>query len=259
MMSSRTLRIIGVIGGLTTAACNAVAALARPAHVSVAAASNFVYALEALHVEFRKQWPDVRVTISTGASGSLFAQIAHDAPFDVFLSADMDYPRALVKAGHADGATLAPFAIGRLALWTTRPTFTLASIGKAVRDPSAGKVAIANIETAPYGKAARQALEKLGVWPAVQSKLVIGENITQTAQFVETGNADMGFVALSLILSPKLKDRGRWIAVPPHLHAPLEHGVVATSRGMKNPAVRQYLEFLKSDAAKRVLRDFGYE
>jgi len=226
--------------------------------VSVAAAANLVYALDALDAEFARIAPDVAVTTATGASGGLVAQIENGAPFDVFLSADLDYPKALVAAGHADAQRVTCFATGRLVLWTTNPAVILTSVAATVRDPAVQKLAIANLDTAPYGRAARQALEKLGAWIDARPKLVVGENITQTAQFVETGNADAGFVALSLVLSPKLKDRGRWLEVPATLHAPLDQGAVLTTRGAANPAARRYLAFLASPAAQKILRDFGY-
>jgi molybdate transport system substrate-binding protein len=226
--------------------------------VSIAAAANLVYALDALNAKFKHQAPDVAVTTATGASGSLVAQIKNGAPYDVFLSADLEFPQALVKAGQASALSLVTFATGRLVLWTMKPGLDLSSVAGVVRDPAVQKLAIANAETAPYGRAAKQVLEKLGAWNDAQPKLVTGENITQTAQFVETGNADAGFVALSLVLSPKLKDKGRWIEVDSKLHAPLEQGAVLTNRGATNPAAARYLVFLASPAAKKILLDFGY-
>lgn len=235
--------------------------------VSVAAAANLVYALEALNAAFlssenplSKVGEPTTLTSTTGASGTLVAQIRHGAPFDLFLSADLDYPQALVASGHADASSLLTFATGRLVLWTTRPgaAITLASIAGTVGDPAVKKLAVANHDTAPYGRAALQALDRLRLASVAQPKLVTGENITQTAQFVETGAADAGFVALSLVLSPKLKDRGRWLEVPATLHAPLAHGAVLTTRGAANPAAARYLAFLRTEPAKKILRDFGY-
>lgn len=251
--SGRTWRLATLVLGLfsSTAARSGEA-------VSVAAASNLVYALDALNAAFAKASPAVTVTSTTGASGSLVAQITHGAPFDVFLSADVDYPRALVSAAAADRASLVIFATGRLVVWTTRPGLRLDSISAVVRDPTVRKIAVANPATAPYGRAAQQALEKLGVWAEAQPKLVVGENITQTAQFVETGNADVGFVALSLLLAPDRRERGRWLELPGGLHAPLEHAAVLTQRGASNPAARRYLEFLTGEAARKILLQFGY-
>lgn len=232
-------------------------ASSRPS-LSVSAAANLVYALEALNAAFHETAPEVKLTVATGASGNLVAQIRHGAPFDVFLSADLDYPRALVDSGHADAASLMTFATGRLVLWTTRADVPLDSLADLVRNDLVRKLALAHLETAPYGRAAHETLEKLGAWTDLQSKIVIGENITQTAQFVETGNADAGFVALSLVLSPKLKDRGRWIEVPAELHTPLDQGAVITRHGAANPAAARYLAFLRSEQAREIFRRFGY-
>jgi molybdate transport system substrate-binding protein len=228
------------------------------ATVSVAAAASLVNALDALDAKFKNARPLIKVTATTGASGSLVAQIEHGAPFDVFLSADLDYPRAIISRGHAEAGSLTSFATGRLVLWTTRPGVKLDSIAGTVGHGSPGKLAIANPDTAPYGRAAQQALEKLGLWSGLQPKLVVGESITQAAQFVETGNADAGLVALSLVLAPNLRERGRWLEVPAELHAPLTHGAVLTKRGASNPAARQYLAFLSTEPAKKILREFGY-
>lgn len=257
------LRTLLAVLALTAAAASAQneppkAQVDHPATLSVAAAANLVYALDALNAEFRRSAPDVTLTATTGASGNLVAQIKNGAPFDLFLSADLDYPRALVQAGHADAKTLTTFAIGRLVFWTTRTDLPVADLAAAVRDPRVQKLAVANPTTAPYGRAALQVLERLGLTAAAQPKLVTGENITQTAQFVETGHADAGFVALSLVLSPKLKDQGRWAEIPATLYAPLDQGAVITRHGAANPAAARYLAFLGSPAARKILRDFGY-
>ncbi|GAB1488098.1 molybdate ABC transporter substrate-binding protein [Opitutaceae bacterium] len=226
--------------------------------LSVAAASNLVYALDELNAAFRRSAPDVTLTSATGASGSLVAQIGNGAPFDVFLSADLDYPQALIKSGQAMHESLVTFAVGRLAIWTIKDGVNVSSLAAVTTDSAVRRIAIAQVETAPYGRAARQALDKEGLWTSIQPKLVTGENITQTAQFVETGNADAGFVALSLVLSPRLKDQGRWTEVPAHLYAPLDQGAVITKRGAANPAAARYLEFLRGPEARKILERFGY-
>ena len=226
--------------------------------VSVAAAANLVYALDALNTAFRAAEPGVTVTTAIASSGNLVAQINNGAPFDVFLSADLDYPQALIAAGRAEAASLTPFAVGRLVLWTTRPGLDLPSLAATLRNPAVRKIAIASPRTAPYGRAAEEAMKKLGLWTDAQSKLVTGENISQTAQFVATGNADVGFVALSLVLAPKLAERGRWLEVPANLYAPITQGAVLTTRGAANPAAVRYLAFLRTPAARKVLERFGY-
>lgn len=236
------------------------AASAQSAAVSIASAANLVYAVEALNAEFQNRAPDVTLTSTVGASGTLFAQMRNGAPFDVFLSADTEYPARVVSAGIGEAASLRTFATGRLALWTTRDDIELRDITAAVRSRAARKIAIAQPRIAPYGKAAEVALDHLGLLPEVRRKFVVGESIMQTAQFVETGNADLGFVALSLVLSPRLAGRGRWIEVPPALYAsvPLAHAAVLTKRGVHNAAARRYLDFLGSESAKSILREFGY-
>jgi molybdate transport system substrate-binding protein len=236
----------------------------RPAfgasEVSVAAAANLVYALEAINAEFKQAAPDITVTSTSGASGNLFAQLKNGAPFDVFLSADTDYPKQVVAAQLGDAATLRTFATGQLVFWTMRSDLGVTDLAAAVRDARVKKLAIAQPRTAPYGRAAQAVLEELGVWSVAQPKLVIGENITQTAQFIETGNADAGFVALSLVKSPKLANRGHWTDVPAELYAtvPLDHAVVLTKRGADNAAARRYLDFLSSEPAKKIFREYGY-
>ncbi len=227
--------------------------------LSVAAAANFVYVLEPLHAEFKRTAPDIELTVNTGASGSLVAQITHGAPFDVFLSADTEYPLELIKAGGAEEKSFTRFTVGRLVLWTTRADFDLTSIPEAIYNPKLLRLAVANPRTAPYGRAALEALRKLGLAPRAEPKLVFAENITQTAQFVETGNADAGFVALSLVRSLRLANQGRWIEVPASLYPPLEHAGVITRHGADNPAAARYLAFLLSPAAQAILEQHGYK
>lgn len=228
-------------------------------HVSIAAASNLIYALDELNAAFTAIEPAVELTVSSGASGSLVTQISHGASYDVFLSADVEYPQALIAKGFAESRSLVIFAAGELVLWTTHPAVALDSMAAAISNPSVRKIAVANMDSAPYGRAAREALKQLGLFSQAEPKLVIGENITQAAQFVETGNAELGLVALSLVLSPRLKNRGHWIAVPPDTYPRLDHAAVLTSRAKNNPAASRYLAFLSSDRAREILRRFGYQ
>jgi molybdate transport system substrate-binding protein len=226
--------------------------------LSVAGAANLGAALEALKAELGKASPQLDVTVAVGASGSLVAQIENGAPYDVFLSADLEFADALVKAGNGDRGSLTPFAVGRLVLWTVKPGLDVSDIAAAVRSPAVRALAIANTDSAPYGRAARQALEKLGLWADALPKLVTAENISQAAQFVETGNADAGFVALSAVVSPRLKGRGRWTEVPSGLHEELVQVAVITTHGSANPQSARFVAFLRSEAAARVLERFGY-
>ena len=235
------------------------AAAPRPT-VSIAAAANLTFVLDALDAAFARVAPDVTVTTTFGSSGNLYAQISNGAPFDVFLSADTLYARRLANAGYADPATLRVFATGRLVLWTTRPGLDLRDIAAAARSPHVRKIAIAQPTTAPYGQAAQQVLRALGVLDEVTPKLVIGQNIAQTAQFIETGNADAGFVALSLVKTPRLQNKGRWLEVPPNLYAgvSLDHACILAQHGAANDAARRYLAFLFSEPAKQILEQAGY-
>lgn len=240
------------------------AAASAPA-VSLAAASDLISCLDALNAAFlqienanSKTENPTTLTVATGSSGNFFAQIKNGAPYDLFLSADLSYPRALIDAHLADPASITPYAVGRLVLWTTRSDLNLTDLAAVVRDPRVKKFAIANPAHAPYGRAARQVLDHLGLAADVAPKLVLGENIAQTAQFVQTGNADAGLVALSLVLSPTLREPSRWQEIPASLHAPLEQAAILTSRGAANPAAVRYLAFLRSPAARKIFERFGF-
>ena len=227
--------------------------------VSVAAAANLAYVLEPLDAAFSRANPEVKVTGAIGASGSLVAQIGRGAPYDVFLSADLDYPRKLIEAGGAPASpAVVTFAYGKLVLWTTRPNLDLAAIPAVIRNPAVRRLALANPRTAPYGRAAEEVLARLGLAQAAEGKIVFGENISQTAQYVSSGNADAGFVALSLVAAPKHPAKGRWIEVPAGLYAPIAQGAVLTNRGAGNADARRYLEFLTGPDARRIFSQFGY-
>lgn len=232
--------------------------LAQAGTLLVAAASDLVYCIDELGAAFRKAEPGAEVKVSTGASGNFFAQIKRGAPFDVFLSADMDYPRQLAQEGAADLASLAPYAIGRLAVWTLDPRFDLGTGMRVFADPRLVRAAIANPDVAPYGRAARAALIHHGVWDAVQGKLAIGENVAQAAQFVQTGNAQLGIVSLATVLSPRLKGTGRHYVVPEAGIAPIEQGAVVTTHGKGNPLAARFLQFLQTKAARDILQRSGF-
>jgi molybdate transport system substrate-binding protein len=244
---------------LSGVCASAVSAPARPA-VSIAAAANLVYVLEALETDFKRLNPGVVLTSTIGASGSLYAQVRNGAPFDVFLSADTEYPEQIAAAGLGPASTLHVFATGRIVVWTMRAGIDLSDLRQAIQSPAVRRVALAQPRTAPYGRAAQAALEHSGVWREAQPKLVFGENIAQTAQFVETSNADLGIVALSFVLSPRLANKGRWKEIAPESYraVSLDHAAILTHRGAANPAAAQYLEFLRGPGAKKILRDFGY-
>jgi molybdate transport system substrate-binding protein len=231
-----------------------------PPRLGIAAASNLIHVLEPLHREFRRTEPLVELRTSVAASGSLFAQISPGAPFDVFLSADTDYPARLGAAGLAPADTQRTFARGRLALWTLRPDLDPRDPAGVLRRDDVRAIALAQPRTAPYGQAAEAVLAYLGLAAATRSRLVISENIAQAAQWVETGTADAGFVAVSVLLGGPAAARGRWHELPAEWHAPitLDHALVLTRQGAPRPLARRYAEFLLSPAAQKILQRSGY-
>jgi molybdate transport system substrate-binding protein len=184
--------------------------------VRVAAAADLKFALPEVVAAFHAARPDLRVSVSYGASGEFFAQLSNGGPFDLFLSADMDYPRKLIADGLADQASEFLYAIGHLVVWVPRASpLDVERRGiEALLDPSVKKIAIANPRHAPYGRAAEAALKHLGVYDQIRDRLVLGENIAQTAQFAQSGAADAGVIALSLALSPTMRDEGKYWSVP---------------------------------------------
>ncbi|WP_439640399.1 molybdate ABC transporter substrate-binding protein [Nevskia sp.] len=231
---------------------------AEPPSLTIAAASDLAACMDDLNAEFRRQYPEVELKTTTGASGNFFAQIKAGAPFDVFLSADLSYPRELVKAGLAEESSLLLYATGHLALWTTRDGVDISGGLAALRQPALGRIAIANPDVAPYGRAAKAALQSAGVWDTVKDRLVLGENIAQTAQFVQTGNVDAGLVSLSLLKAPKMAGVGRYVEIPEGLHPRLEQGGVITRHGTANPMAAAYLRFLASPGARAVFDRYGF-
>jgi molybdate transport system substrate-binding protein len=226
--------------------------------LSVAAASDLVFCLEELSMAFGKAHPNITLKSTLGASGTIFAQISNGAPFDVYLSADMRYPRELIKAGLADEKSLTLYAIGHLVVWTANDSIDVSAGIGSLTSEAIRKLAIANPEHAPYGRAAKAALEHFKLWDALQEKLVFGENISQTAQFIETGNADAGIVALSIVLAPSLSGKGKWIEIPEHTYPRIEQGAVITKAGASNPASAIYIEFLGSAEARKIFDRFGF-
>jgi molybdate transport system substrate-binding protein len=234
---------------------------ARAETLMVAAAADLTYCLAELNKSFQAQHADVEIRLSTGSSGNFFAQIQNGAPFDVFLSADLHYPEELIKAGDAVRTSLFIYGSGRLVLWTNKPQTVDVTRGlDALRDARVvQKVAIANPEHAPYGRAAKAALQKAGLWEEIQPRLVVGENIAQALQYIETQNADAGLVALALVRSPRLGGVGKYAEVDDRLYPPLNQAAVITRHGADKAAAKAYLEFLWSTAARAVFDEYGFK
>ena len=231
-----------------------------PKTISIAAASDTKFALDDLIAAFQKDHPDAKIRPTYGSSGNFYAQLSQRAPFDLFLSADITYPDRLIQAGLAVPDSKFMYAVGKLVLWVpTNSGLVLTQGIEMLKEPSIKKIAIANPEHAPYGKAAVAAMQKLGVYNAVKPRLVYGENISQAAQFVESGAADAGLIALSLALAPPMKTKGVWWEIPADAYPRLEQGGVILSWA-RNPALTtQFKDFLLSDSGKQILRRFGFE
>lgn len=227
--------------------------------ITVAAAADLSAVLPEIAAQYKKQTGQ-DVKLSFGASGNLTTQIKNGAPFDVFFSADEEYPKQLITDGFADKDTLYRYAVGRLVLWMPNDSpLDVEKLGiHALLDPSIKKVAIANPQHAPYGRAAEAALKKLGVYDQISSKLVIGENISQTAQFVESGNAQAGLVALSHALSPAMKGKGKYWAVPLDAYPTLNQAAVVISKSKQPAAARKFLDYIRGPEATSLLKNYGF-
>ena len=227
--------------------------------ILAAAAADMSAALPQLVETYTKKTGQA-VKLSFGSSGNLANQIRNGAPFDVFFSADEEYPRQLIAEGLASKDALYRYAVGRLVLWVPDDSpLDLSKLGmKALLDPSVKKVAIANPAHAPYGHAAEAALRHFGIYDQISSRLVLGENVSQAAQFVESGNAEAGLIALSHALAPALKGKGRYWTVPLDAYPTLNQAAVVLSRSKQQDAARRFLEFLRTPEAISLLSSYGF-
>ncbi len=233
--------------------------LSSPAHAQtlrIAAAADLQYVLSDLAAQYEKQ-TGAKLAITYGSSGSFFAQIQNGAPFDLFLSADLDYPKKLTEAGFAESDSLQIYAAGRLALWLP-PDSPLDPVSglKTLLDPRIQKIAIANPEHAPYGRAAVAALQNSGLYDQLKPKLVFGENISQAAQFVQSGSAQAGLIAVSLALSPAMKNGKRW-DIPPDRYPSMEQAVVMLKSSSNKQAALSFLAFLKTPQSRATFEHYG--
>ena len=236
-----------------------IGAFATAQEIIVAAAADMSAALPQLVDAYTKKTGQA-VKLSFGSSGNLTNQIRNGAPFDVFFSADEQYPQQLISEGLASKDTLYRYAIGRLVLWVVNDSsLDLPKLGmRALIEPSVKKISIANPATAPYGRAAEAAMRHAGIYAQVSSRLVVGENVSQAAQFVESGNAQAGLIALSHALAPALKDKGRYWMVPLDAYPTLNQAAVVLSKSKQQDAARRFLEFLRSPEATSLLTKYGF-
>lgn len=235
----------------------ACASSAGAGEVQVAVAANFTAPMQKIAAEFEKDTGH-RASLAFGATGKFYAQVRNGAPFEVLLAADDDTPARLEKEGQAAPGTRFTYAVGRLVLWSAKEGYVDAK-GEVLRSGDFRHLAIANPKTAPYGAAALAALTASGLLGAVQGRLVQGENIAQTHQFVSTGNAQLGFVALSQVVRDgKIASGSGWI-VPASLHERIRQDALVLAKGRNNPAAQALAAYLKSDKARAIIRSFGYE
>jgi len=247
-----------VIAALTVLVGTTGPVAARADSALAAVAANFAETAEGLLPAFRDATGyDLRLT--TGSTGKLYAQIREGAPYDLLLSADAATPARLLSEGKAVEGSDFTYAVGRLTLWSSDP----ARIGEdgraALADPALRFVAIANPDLAPYGVAARETLQSLGLWDALQSKIVMGQNVGQTHSMVATGAAEVGFVALSAVLSPRVENKGSRWDVPQDLFGMIRQDAVLLTAGADNAAAQAFLEFLRTPQAAETMDRFGYD
>ena len=221
----------------------------------MAVAANAAEVVGTLAADFEQQTGH-RVTVTVGSTGKLYAQILHGAPFDLFLAADQERPRLLVEQGLAVEDSQRTYAIGRLVLWSPDPGVAVGA--DTLRDGSFRRLAIANPDLAPYGAAARETLRELGLWESLRPKIVLGENVGQAFAMAASGNAELGFVSLASVLSPRNGHEGSYWEVPEHLHAPIRQDSVLLDRARDNAAARDFHEFLNTPGARETIESFGF-
>lgn len=224
----------------------------------MAAAADLTFAFQAAAAKFEQQTGNT-VRLSYGSSGNFFSQIKNGAPYDIFFSADVEYPKKLEAAGLTEPGSLYEYAAGKLVIWV--PANSKLAIDRGLQvmlEPGIHKIAIANPQHAPYGRAALAALRHAGIYDQIKSKVVLGENISQTAQFVESGNADVGIIALSLALAPAMKTRGRYFEIPSDEYPPIMQGAVILKTARHKDVAQLFLNFLKEPAGVALMENYGF-
>lgn len=235
----------------------ALCATAAAESLTVAVAANVQYAFDDIQAEFKKETGHELKAVYN-SSGKFAAQIMNGAPFDVFLSADMEYPEKLYKEGHA-AAPPKVYAHGTLVLWSMKD-IDLANWRTVLAGPAVAKIAVANPKTAPYGRETMKALAHFKLDETLAPKLVFGESISQTNQYIHSRAADAGFTAKSVVVSPEMKGQGKWIELPKDSYQPIAQGVVVLKHGAKNnPALaQQFHDFILSPKSRAILERYGY-
>ena len=257
---SRTVKEL--LCGCVISAVMILGALHSPAvageELTIAAASDLNFAFKNLVAQYEKKTGH-HVKLTLGSSGNFFSQIENGAPFDLYFSADIRYPQKLEEGGHAVPGSLYKYAVGRIVLWA--PNDSKLDIQKGMEsllDPSIRKIAIANPKHAPYGRAAVAAMQHFNLYDRVKDRLVFGENISQTAQFIESGACDMGIIALSLALAPTMKSAGTSWKIPADAHPPLEQGAVILKKAKDQEAAKSFLDFVRGPEGQEIMRRYGF-
>ncbi len=226
--------------------------------ITIAAASDLNFAFKDLVADFEKHTGH-RVKLTLGSSGNFYAQIQNGAPFDLYFSADIGYPKKLEEAGLAVPGSLYRYAVGRIVLWAgNQSKLDVAKGIEVLRDPAIKKIAIANPKHAPYGRAAVAAMEHYQVYDLSKDKLILGENISQAAQFIESGACDIGIIALSLALAPTMKTAGSYWEIPADAHPPIEQGAAILKASKHQDAAKQFLDYMKSADGQEVMKRYGF-
>lgn len=246
----------GALGALLGVAC---VAPVQAREITIAAAADLNFVFKEVVADFEKKTGNT-VRLSLGSSGNFFAQLSNGAPFDLFFSADIGYPKKLEEAGLAEPGTLYMYAVGRIVVWVPKGSpIDVRALGmKALQHPSVKKIAIANPKHAPYGRAAVAAMEHFKVYDAVKDKFVLGENISQTAQFVQTGGADIGIIAFSLAVAPAVKETGLFWEVPPEAYPRLEQGAVIMRTAKDPKTARAFLDYVRGPEGRGVFARYGF-
>ena len=224
--------------------------------ITVAAAADLKFAMTEIVASFKSSNPGEEIDVIYGSSGKFHTQIQQGAPYDLFFSADIAFPRELMKRGLA-ASEVKSYAVGRIALWSTRLDATKMRL-EGLTDPKIIRIAIANPKHAPYGKRAEEALRASGLWEKVEPRLVYGENVAHTAQFVQTGNAEVGIIALALAVNPELAAKGGYWLIPDNLHEPLEQGFIVTKRAERSALAKRFSDYMASTSARSVMTKYGF-
>ena len=225
--------------------------------ITIAAAADLKFALNEVVTAFKGANPTEEVEVIYGSSGKAHTQIQQGAPYDLYFSADVAFPQELIKGGFSASTEVTPYALGRIVLWSSSRDATKMTLA-SLTDPQIAHIGIANPKHAPYGKRAEEALRASKLWEKVEAKLIYGENITQTAQFVQTGNAEVGILALSIAVAPELSGKGGYYLISDNLHEPLNQGFIILKRAENNKLAKQFADYMGSKDTRAIMTRYGF-